>query len=511
MTTQNEKQILLPIQGIDVSQPGEYIDPRGTPDCINIELYRSVIKKRIGTTAVGTTASERILAIKELYANITHFPVRIGLTKFEYLTAGTWTDAAHAVLTGQIADRVDVCLPLLSGERILVYTNFRDEIRYWTGADKDDHLFTSSDKPLAKYVVAYGGYLLIFYVSLGGTIYAQRGMWSDTGDITNMSTVNAGYMDLIEDGEDITGAAIFGNYVAVHKESSIYLWYLVGTDDIFAAERKATGSGTVCHFTIQNLPTGEQIFLGRDGFHLFNGVSAPLINLSIMDELRESMNPEYLYKCWSTVIPSMDEYWCGIPIGSQTEAETVYKYNYRTGQIYKDVRTNTTAAGAYTLTTSTTWGEQVGDWASASGSWDDVALLKLFPPVLFGDSTGIVTRRDSVNNDGDNDIAISSYWISKDYECENAQKGSLGRWNKIMVWAKGSTLQVDYSIDEGQTWVNITTLALSVSYPTDTSPAIGYFDVISSKIRFRFSNNVAGETYYLKQFVIWYNLREMVK
>lgn len=511
MPQQIKLPVILPIQGLDISLPGEYIDQRGTPDCSNIELYRSVLKKRGGTTAVGTTASQRILGIKELFANSTYYPVRIGTTAVQSLSAGTWGSIAGSALNGDDTSRVDISVPLLSGARVLVYSNFIDNIRKWTGTGNDSTLIVTpaTDKPLAKYMIAYSGYLVLFYVSIGGTVYQQRGYWSDTGDITNFQTGNSGYMDLIEDGEDITGAALFGNYIAVHKESSIYLWYLVNTDDIFAAERKSTGAGAISHFTIQNLPTGDQMFLARDGFHLFNGVSAPLINLSVMDEIRESMNPEYVYRCWSCVIREKDEYWCGVPIGSQTEAETVYKYNYRTGQMYRDARTGISAVGSYTLTTSKSWAEQIGDWQSAAGTWDDVSLLKLFPPILFGDNTGITTRREDVNND--NNVAISSYWTSKDYEAVDSDKGKLGRWTKLMVWAKGSSLTIEYSINEGQSWIAITTLALTVSYPTDAAPAIAYFDVVSSKIRFRFSNNIAGEVFYLKQFVIWHSAREMVK
>ena len=53
MTQQNKAQILLPIMGLDVGKPSEYIDNRGTPDCQNMSIYRSVLKKRIGTTVIG--------------------------------------------------------------------------------------------------------------------------------------------------------------------------------------------------------------------------------------------------------------------------------------------------------------------------------------------------------------------------------------------------------------------------------------------------------------------------
>jgi len=77
------------------------------------------------------------------------------------------------------------------------------------------------------------------------------------------------------------------------------------------------------------------------------------------------------------------------------------------------------------------------------------------------------------------------------------------------VWAKGNTLKVEYSTDQGSTWTTATTLILSTDYPDDSSPLMVYFDVVSSKIRFRFSNNVASEIFQLKQFILYYRPREM--
>lgn len=510
MTRAQKHYGLLTTLGLDVSKPAEYLDARATPDCQNVMISRNVIRKKLGTTAMGSSLGERVQKIVELKVGTLTYVVRIGNTKIELYdqAGGTWSDIAGSALTGGASDRIDTAQPLLSGARVLTFTNHKDNIRKYTGTGNTADL--GGTPPLAKFMVEYGSYLVLAYITDGGNTYTMRVQWCDTGDIETWSGGNSGSRDLVEDGKDITGISLFGNYLTIHKESSIYIGYLVSSSDIFKFERKNTEVGAVCYDTIKNLPTGEQIFLARDGIHLFNGISAPLIPSPIMDEIRENMNSEQVLKSYAEVVPELDEYWVGVPIGSQTEPETIYKYNFRTRQCYKDVRLLTTAISTYINTDALRWVDMSNTWQADTGRWNDINVLALFPKIIFGESGGITVNREEENDD--NGTAISSWWVSKDFECTD--KGLLARWLEIEIWAKGNTMKVEYSTDAGSTWTEITSfstgssLTLSADYPSDDSPLQGWFDVVSTKIRFRFSNNVSAENMYLKQFVIKYRPRE---
>jgi hypothetical protein len=309
----------------------------------------------------------------------------------------------------------------------------------------------------------------------------------------------------MEDGEDITGLNIFDDYLAVHKESCIYLGNLVSTSSIFNFTRKST-PGTICNNTIQNLPTGEQIFLSRDGLRVFNGISSSVIEAGIIDELRETINPSYIHKSWSVVVPELNEYWLGVAIGSQTGPDTVYKFNYVTRQCFKDTRVGIRSVGKYQATTDLTWDSDTGTWDSAVDRWDDVAMTSLFPTVLFGDSSGLVTKRDTSVSD-DNSVAINAYRETKDFEGD--VKGGLARWLECQIWAKGNSVTVHYSTDGGNTWNFEGVHTLASDYPSDDSPVYAYFDTVSSRLRLKFSYENSGETFSLKDFIIGYNNREV--
>jgi len=496
---------MLTIKGLDTSKPAEYIDEQSTPNVYNMTVNRSVIKKRVGSTLMGLTMSEEVMVGREFIRAGVKYVVRIGLDEIHEWNDSTlaWDDVTGADLTGTTADPIDTATPLIAGSRVLTFTNNIDNIRKYTGTGNTADL--AGSPPKCKFMVEFGTYLLLANVN-DGTARPMRVQWSDTGDPETWAGGNTGSKDLVEDGKDITGLAGFGAYVSVHTEGSIYLGYLVTTSNVFKFDRKNTGAGTICNATIQSLPTGEQAFLATDGIRLFNGISAPLIESPVTDDLREGVNSEYVHKSWSVIVPELDEYWCAVPMGSDTTPNTIFKYNYRTKACFKDTRDGISAAWQYSLVIQPTWQDQTLTWDQATARWDDRTMQKLFPIVVLGDNTGLVYERNASVND-DNGIAVDAAWETMDYQSEEI--GRLAQWVEMELWAKGNSVTVSYSTDKGQTWTPLDATTLSADYPDDDSPIMLYFDVVSTKIRFRFRNNVLGETFYIKQFNINYRNREL--
>jgi hypothetical protein len=354
----------------------------------------------------------------------------------------------------------------------------------------------------------YRDYMLTAYVTTGGNTYPTRVQWCDTSNPENWSTGNSGSKDLNDDNEDITAIKTFGEYVCVHKKNSIYLGYLVSTTAIFRFDKKSSGLGTINHATVQNLPNGLQAYLSLDGIRLFNGVSSELIPSKINEEIKESLNFQYAKYAWSLVVPELDEYWVGVPIGSSQVGDTVYKFNYNTGVTHKDKRSNIISAWSYVNAVVLTWNDIAATWDSYLDRWDSNALgVSTFIP-MFGDTAGYCTYRNiAVNND--NLIANDGFWESKDFEAD--EKGILARWLGAEIWALGNSVSVSYSTDGGLTWSAETSFTLDSDYPADDSPDIYYFDVAASRCRLRFRNNTLGQTFSLKQFALRYVNREARK
>jgi hypothetical protein len=218
------------------------------------------------------------------------------------------------------------------------------------------------------------------------------------------------------------------------------------------------------------------------------------------------LNSSKRHKAWGFLVREKDEVWIGIPVGSSTTGDTIYKFNYIKRVLYKDLRTGASAAWRAAQSIAITWDAAVGTWDSQAERWNAASLGVNFPLIYFGFSDGETTFVNSSATDDAGD-AIDSYWESKDYEDQNK---ILCRWQQIEIYAKGGTLKVEYSTDSGVTWTAIdnSPLTLMDEFPTDENPVIGYLDVVSSKIRFRFSNKALGETLSIKQFIIGYLPRE---
>lgn len=495
----------LPVLGIDTSKPGEYVAARATTFSSNMRVRRSIIEKRPGTEAVGVSLGERIQEQLEYDDGSNQHPIRIGLTAIQELNKATdvWSSIAGAALTGTITDQISYAFPLLSGQRILAYTNGRDPIRKYIGTGTDADL--GGSPPRARFVFFFGGYLLLLDVTDSGNRFPWRIQWPDTGAPETWTGGNAGSQELLEDSKGITGPGYFGsNTFTVHKEDSIYIGYLTDTSAVFRFERRDTGAGTIAHRTIKTLPTGEQFFLASDGFRLFNGNTAPLIESSITEDIRDSLNPENSYKSWAKVVRELDEIWCGVPMGSETEPTTIYKFNYVTRQMHVDNRESITAIGEYANTEGQpNWDSLTTSWDGWVGTWDNKRLLSLNPIICFGDSSGVTTRETIGSSD--NGIAISATWDAKDITADDfgLDPGMLMEFQEAHIWARGSgTLAIYVSFDGGGMWTLAGNITLTSDYPADTAPQVVYFDQLSARCRIRLSHNGLDQTVQFKQYAL---------
>lgn len=504
--------IPLPIKGLVVDRPGEFVDARSHTAGKNVRVKKSIIETRPGTTSVGSTLSERIQRYFELEnEDGTTNLIRVGVTDVQKLTkaTATWVSVANAALTGTEADQVDYAFPILSGARIATFTNSVDAIRKYTGIGNDADL--GGSPPKAKYMEAFGTYLFLANITNDGSGNAvpYRVQRSDTGDPETWSGGNSGSSDLLLDPGPIMGIKTWGNLLTVHKRESIYVGQLLTTSNVIRFDRKSTGVGTIAFKTILTLPTGEQIFLAVDGIHVFNGITAPLIPSPIQDEIREQLNPAHMDKSEAIIKQEDDEVWISLPLGSQTNPETIYKYNYRLNEIYKDERSNLTAMGLFLSTNDISWDDAVGTWDEQTAAWDDNVLSDAHLVVILGDSTGVSTKVSTGSND--NGSAVESQIETKDFTSQDfgdPDFGSFVRWSMLETWAKGTNLKIEYSTDSGTSWATIDDISLDSDYPTDDDPDIFYFDVVSTKIRFRFSKDGTSESFTLKKYTLHAIVRE---
>lgn len=376
----------------------------------------------------------------------------------------------------------------------LILTNFADAIQEWDGSAIACIALPGSP-PRARCLRKYKTYLVL------GDVYdanhtPQRIQWCDTGDEENWSTGNAGYIDLMEGVDWITGMEILNDKLVIFKERSIYTAYLVNTEDIYQLDYKIQGVGASSGNCIINLGD-EIIFMGWDNFYAFNGLSIEAVGDNVKDEIFNRINPANIYNCHAHIIEELDEIHFFAPIQTGEYPTEAFIYNYANRCWTRDTRSNITRCGYFTVQTTQTWDLLQGTWNDQGWKWDDRTILQAAPSNLIGDSSGYIYVWDYSKN-SDNGVAFSSYVDTKDFVMD--QWDIHKYWMRLDFIASGNSLDIYYSIDEGRSWTLIEAgHALTSAYDTHKLD----FRVSSEKIRFRFRNDNI-ETFSLRMYVIYH-------
>lgn len=341
--------------------------------------------------------------------------------------------------------------------------------------------------PAARIVVEFKSYLLLMDTTESDKRCPQRVRWSDTGDPEEWTTGNASFVDLT--GADWIQAAIKfkGDYIVVLKERSIWLGYATGDSAIFQFDQKVTGAGCAAPKTVESLGD-EIIFLGWDDVYVFDGIDYLSVGEDIRDELFRSMNPKQIGKCFGVVVEEQKEYWLFVPSTSSDYCDTVWVFNYNLNKWTKAVPADTMSAfGYFEKQAKRTIGDLVGTIGEQTWRIGDRTTLESAPSTLFGDTDGYIYEYDTMVNN-DNGTVIDAWFSGKDFNPTQLMQ----RWRLLRIdsYFKGNGLDVEYSLDKGVSWHQLTSFGVSNDLYTPRSAYVKV-DLLMARIRCR--NNVAGE------------------
>ena len=500
------KPILKPIVGLNYMDPSTMLNDRGGfPK--NIRLSRNDLRKREGKSLFQTSPIIPGTAIN----HICQYPLAsqsIRLIRFSRTTAekynntlGIWTDITGADFGGADTDFYST----VTAENKLLIANYVNNTRQYNDAGVTTDIVASSGTvPKAKFLEYNKGYLLAAYVDILGASYPTRVSWSDTGDITDWGSGNAGSTYLYHDPLPIRGMKNLNEFTVVYKKNSIYNGRTVDTSDIFIFDQAYSGIGLSAGRALVDYQ-GTHYFMGTDDFYLYRGVRPESIaSDTVKREVFGRLDGTQTNKSFALLVQDLDEVWFFVVISGNTWPTEIWKFNYRTGFWYFDTCSETSAAGLYTTASSIIWNDLIGTWNDQTFRWDDAFTTTDAPIYLLGDTAGNVLKYDTLVND-DNNVAIDAEWQSMDFTADKFEYYK--RWLQLDFEAKGVSVDIAYSIDYGNTWTSIkTNYTLTPSWPNKMYRV--YFDIVARNIRFRFRNNRLGETFYLRQFYPYYLDRE---
>ncbi len=189
----------------------------------------------------------------------------------------------------------------------LLATNFADAVQTIPigGAGLFSDLFTSTEKPKAKYIAVVGRFLVIGnVVDSSGTI-PYRVRWSGIGDPTDMdpnATTQSDFEDLV-DGGAIAGIVGGAEYGVIFQDRRISRMTYVGSPTVFRIDPVDRQRGTLIASSIIGL--GRDIFYrSEEGFFRFNGTQSISIGTDRVDrKFANVFDPTYRHRVSVAIDP----------------------------------------------------------------------------------------------------------------------------------------------------------------------------------------------------------------
>lgn len=502
------KGVLIPVKGIDFSQPSTFIDDRaGFP--VNMRYYRSELRKRPGKTVLNEIVADstQIMGLGKLEIGATglKYLLRASKTALERLNTDTdtWDAIAATPFSGGNEDFFSFVTVTESG--FIVITNYVDRPRKWNGAGNNTVL--GGSPPRAKFCAYLSPYLILAYTDDGVAVKPWELQWSDTDAPEVWSGGNSGSALLSDEPSPIQNILKLNEFLAVYKSDSIYLGRKVDTADVFQFDPIKTGIGLAASRCVVDAE-GVHYFMGQNNFYAFNGIRVDDIGGPVRDEVFSRINRDKIQRCFALHVQELNEVWFFVIIAGYDWPTEIWKYNYKIGYWFQDTCDQLTCAIKWQSIVTQSWDSDPGAWDDDQGPWDSSPAGAKWEDIIFGDSAGYCHQLDYTTTN-DNGVAVAAVITSKDFTGDQLEFNK--RWQMLDVWAKGpGKLYIDYSIDEGDTWVNIPYNS-TTAYLQLTGANLKYsfyFDVLSDKIRFRFRNAETGETFFLRNFYPYYQIVE---
>ena len=394
---------------------------------------------------------------------------------------------------------------------VMIFTNGKDNVQYYDG---------TSIQTVTNLVSAVGGgncyadivrvkdnKVILFNMNENGTAYPQRVRWSATGDYTDWTTTDdAGFEDMYDTEDPIRAACRVGGDMAIYRSNSMYLMQYIGSASLIYSFNRVLDSDGACS-GLSVVPYGNtNIIMGKEGFYAYAGgvefatFGDPIWELVFGND--GLFNTSAADAVMGYYMESIKSYIFNLPTGESDLPNTAVVYNklsqaWSTRGFGRTILSMTNAQ----VVLGVSWAEATGDWEDSewvATQWDDISLqagdeLVLAagisddptPPDggIAGGEFGQVYRYSQDYTDDDGSDITGEFRTHELFLPEDKI-----RIDRVAMKAKGSSITLEYSEDEGETWT---------SYGTAT-PGSDYDEVsvwkqlVVERVIFRFTGTEFG-------------------
>ena len=391
----------------------------------------------------------------------------------------------RAVVLGGNLDKL-ISMDTIPSHDWFVFTNGVDKPKRYDGTDcVDIPNLPSGGNTICIALRLYNKALFLFNTLEGGTAFPQRARRSDIGDPTNWTTGTAGFDDLYDGSDFILTGEVLGPYLVVYRERSIERGEFIGQGGVnYFFQSMIKGEGVCSSSGIVDMGDYHVILGNANIYEYRAGFDLDPIGDKIWPTLfgpSANVNPSMRRRGFAFFVEELNEIWFFLPTALSSNCDRLLRYNISEENWAERIFAHKfTGYGFYIKQTTLDWASLIGDWAAQTWFWGTATTQEDSPTThLTADTGGQVYEYNYIAN-SDAGAAISFIFETKDFLMSEA----LIRLDTIEGFLRGTNVLVEYSLNEGSSWVSVGT----VSNSTNTKFLLGKQEV-TQRIRFRFSGS----------------------
>jgi hypothetical protein len=518
------KDSIYPLLGLNTFDPSPQVDPRMSPDLLNIELIKGEVGKRKGYAYLGSTLTDPVIGVVEFQALDGTKTLLAFTTKKQYkydTGSNDWTNITYQVAsvdvnwTGAVTDVFEYAI--VSGKNVsgtyttwIIATNGKDQPRYWDGTASKFALYAPTgitNFKTCKTLTSFYDHILLGNISYtSGSPDRTLVVWSETQELTKFADTDqdAGSAILTDTQGDIVKFVQFGDRMMIYSDNTIHsITYIAGVS-VFTFEKILQETRLISPRSIVNIGPFH-LFLSQENVIYFDGTKlwghiGNRIYRSYRDEL-DASNRHLAFAFHD--VAKMHVYFNYPIVGDSQIYKTEYKIQNLLDSTWTRIKYNdsTLSMGFFSRDTNLACNSAQFVGVTCSGTdfpCSQGSIKGGFPVRVFGTSTGRVCLcDDTIPNDAG--TAAESRWDSIDFTVPEGYESELGRWLEIEMDLKGFEADVLISLDQGQTYQFVETLALTGRYDKYRVQ----IDEMSKSLRVRIKNQCPSSSFYLRWLRVW--------
>jgi len=241
-------------------------------------------------------------------------------------------------------------------------------------------------KPTGRTIAAFGGRIMLGWVTEGANITPERVQWSDLNDGQVYIGASSGFFDtLASPGGVVKLLPLSESLCGLYKQVGIWNTRLTGDDsvpfipDLIDGETGCLSSATV-KATISPNGTPIHYFLGWNpkvgtSVFSFDGSQVVEVGQKISPRLQDNMRHSHVTYAHAAIDPEAGLYWLFVPEGTEVYPRKAWVMDLSTGEWSEETSTHAySAAGQWSLVTAKS---PQGKLTLIGGRFDDAHVYKL--------------------------------------------------------------------------------------------------------------------------------------